>query len=461
MTVAIASFRRPRVLLLAYACSPVRGSEAGVGWHRALQASAECDTWVVCEEHEFADEIRQYLDGHGPLPGLHFIFVPMPRWQWLLARRNSALWYAVLKQWHRQVYRAARGWHAQTGFDLIHQVTFSGYREPSYLWKLGVPFLWGPVGGVQNYPWRFLPSAGLRGALKEGARNLMNSLQLRFSPRVRAAARSAARVLAATTVTQEGFRRAHGIQPEVLLETGLARVSGRARTSASRGDVLRILWSGMLLPNKALHLLIEALARLPGDVRYELRVLGEGPQRERWQHLAARTGVAQHITWLGRRPHQEALRQYDWSDVFVFSSLRDTSGNVVLEALAAGVPVICLDHQGMRDVVTERCGIKVSVIAPQSTIEELAQGIGRLARDVDLWERLSRGAIRRAEELLWSRQGERMMAIYREVLDSGATGGSLGPSCTTTDRDAVRRNPSVARSTRSCIDSPPALRFER
>jgi glycosyltransferase involved in cell wall biosynthesis len=461
MTVAIAPFRRPRVLLLAYACSPVRGSEAGVGWQRALQASAECDTWVVCEEHEFADEIRQHLDAYGPLAGLHFIFVPMPRWQWLLARNNSALWYPVLKQWHRQVYRAARQWHEQVGFDLIHQVTFSGYREPSYLWKLGVPFLWGPIGGVQNYPWRFLPSAGLRGALKEGARNLMNSLQLRFSPRVRAAARRASRVLAATTLTQEGLRRAHGIQPEVLLETGLARVSGRARTSASRGDVLRILWSGMLLPNKALHLLIEALARLPDNVRYELRVLGEGPQRERWQRLATRIGVAQHITWLGRRPHEQALRQYDWSDVFVFSSLRDTSGNVVLEALAAGVPVICLDHQGMRDVVTEKCGIKVPVIAPRSTIEELAHAIGRLARDVDLWERLSVGAIQRGEEFLWSRQGERMMAIYREVLDAGATGSSSGSSCATMVRHAVHRTPSVARSTRDCIDSPLAVGFQR
>ena len=57
---------------------------------------------------------------------------------------------------------------------------------------------------------------------------------------------------------------------------------------------------------------------------------------------------------MGWLPHQEAIAQYAWADAFVFSSLRDTTGTVVVEALAAGLPVICLDHQGVHDVVTGR-----------------------------------------------------------------------------------------------------------
>ena len=65
------------MLLLAYACSPYRGSEPGVGWNRAVQTARHYDTWVLCEEHEFAADIRRYLDANGPIDGLHFCFVPL------------------------------------------------------------------------------------------------------------------------------------------------------------------------------------------------------------------------------------------------------------------------------------------------------------------------------------------------------------------------------------------------
>src|SRR5207302_8732370 len=125
-------------------------------------------------------------------------------------------------------------------------------------------------------------------------------------------------------------------------------------------------------------------------------VLGQGPLQRPWQRLAARRGVADRIQWMGWLPHAEALRQYEWADVLAFTSLRDTSGNVVLEALAAGVPVICLDHQGVHDIVTPACGIKVPVTTPRQVIAGLGQAVMALARDPKLGERLSEGARERA-----------------------------------------------------------------
>ena len=153
--------RRPRLLIMAYACSPVRGSESAVGWNRAVQAAKHFDTWVICEEREFKPDIIRYLQEHGDIPGLNFVFVPMPRRQWSLGQVHGTLWYTMLNLWHRRAYAVARRLHEEIGFDLVHQLTFCGYREPGYLWKLDVPFVWGPVGGTQNYPWRFITRAGL------------------------------------------------------------------------------------------------------------------------------------------------------------------------------------------------------------------------------------------------------------------------------------------------------------
>jgi glycosyltransferase involved in cell wall biosynthesis/peptidoglycan/xylan/chitin deacetylase (PgdA/CDA1 family) len=412
----IAVRRRPRIVLLAASCAPERGSEPGVGWNRAVQAAREFDTWVVCTQ-EFASAIEQFIAAHGPIEGLHFAFVKSPRWErWL--GMVPGLQYPSYNLWHRRAFRVVRALHARLKFDLAHQVTFCGYREPGYLWRLGVPFIWGPVGGTQNYPWRFLKEAGWRGATYEGLRTLINWYQLLTSQRVRRAASEATTLLAANSTNQADITRFLCRVPTVLLETGVTKLGSRAH-HRDPGEPLRILWSGNLQPHKALSLLLKALARLPQHVHCEVRVLGSGPSERRWRGLAERLGVNGRIRWMGRLPHAQAMQQYSWAHALAFTSLRDTSGNVVLEALAAGVPVVCLDHQGVHDIVTDDSGIRVPVTDVQGVVDGLAEAIGRLATDVRLWQRLSAGASARAREYLWERQGERMAAIYRTALAAG------------------------------------------
>ena len=408
---------RPRLLLVAYACSPDLGSEGGVGWNRALEAAKVCDTWVLCEETEFAPSVRRYLAEHGDIPGLHFEFLPQHKIEsrlWSL----PGLGYLAYNRWQRRALAFARRLHAEIRFDLVHQITFGTYREPGYMAELGIPWVWGPFGGTQNYPWQFLGHAGLVGAVREATRNAANRLQLRLSPRIRRAARRADAVIAANSTVQHDFQQAYGIAPHLLSDVGIQAIpAARSSPVPVASGPLRILWAGHCITRKALNLLIESLGRLPADVRYELRVLGEGPARRRWQRLAQRRGVADRITWAGRLSHRQTLEAYARADVFAFTSLRDTTGCVVVEALSNGLPVVCLDHQGAHDVVTPECGVKVPVTTPRETIGRLAEALTALARDPARRERLRRGAVRRAEEYLWTRQGQSMAEVYRQVLD--------------------------------------------
>jgi glycosyltransferase involved in cell wall biosynthesis/peptidoglycan/xylan/chitin deacetylase (PgdA/CDA1 family) len=406
---------RPKVLLLAYACSPNRGSEPGLGWKWAVESAKNFDTWVISQEGEFAGEIRGYLKEHGEISGLHFTFIHKSAWAKRF-KRIGVLGYLFRNQWHRHAFRVAQRLHRQIGFDLVHQINFTGFREPGYLWKLDIPLVWGPVGGTQNYPWRFLGEADLLGTLTEGLRSVLNRLQLHFSPRVRQAALRASVFLAANSTIQRDFARVHRVEPILMLETGIHAAAASPQRADLNRRVLRILWSGDHAPHKGLPLLLKALCGLNQRVPYDLRILGSGRLRHRWQRLARNLNLAGNVTWLGRLPHHQALEQYQWADVFVFTSLRDTSGNVVLEALAAGVPVVCLDHQGVRDMVTEECGIKIPVTVPSEVIFKLSEAILNLAQDPALRQRLSVGALRRVREYEWPRQGERMAALYRKIL---------------------------------------------
>jgi glycosyltransferase involved in cell wall biosynthesis len=405
--------RRPRVLLAAYACSPIRGSEPGLGWNRALETARHCDTWVLCKDWQGGPEIRAHLATHGAVPGLTFVFVgrgPVER----ALDRVPGLTYLVYNIWQRRAYRAARELHRSIGFDLVHQVTYCGFREPGYLWKLGVPFVWGPLGGTHNFPWRFLPQAGLRGALREGVRSVLNSLQLRFSPRVRAAARRAAVVIVGSRAAEREFGAVHPRQTVLIASNGIA-----TRTSAGEpraNGPLRILWSGRIDPIKALPLLFRVLGAIASSLPFEVHVLGEGPDLGRSRRLARRLGIAERVVWRGWLTHADSMREYRSADVFVFTGLRDSMPTVVLEALASGVPVVCLDHQGVADVITSDCGIKIPVTTPREVEARLGEALVFLARNPSERARLARGAADRAASYSWQHQGNQIARVYEQVL---------------------------------------------
>lgn len=410
--------RRARVLHLAFACSPWRGSEPGVGWRRAFEAAKYSDVWVICEQHEYEHQIGSYLEETGEVDGLRFEFVPQTPLEQRLSK-IPGVYYLAYRNWHRRAIRSARKLHGQVHFDLVHQVTLCGYREPGELHTMNLPLVWGPVGGTQNYPWKALTQAGWWGGLQEAIRSTLNSLQLRFSRRVRRAARRADCLLAANTTNGRDLERMIGRPVPVMLETGSPPVAPReshSRSPAIENRPLRLLWAGNLLAFKALPLLLDAMAQLPPSCDVRLRVVGDGPEQRRWQRLAKKLEIDDRIEWVGRVRDVEMQPQYQWADLLPFTSLRDTSGNVIFEALSNGVPVIGANHQGVGDIVTPDCGLKIEVDTSARMAAGYRDAILSLYEDPHQLQRLSEGAIERAIELSWPRQGERMRDYYRQLL---------------------------------------------
>jgi glycosyltransferase involved in cell wall biosynthesis len=145
-------------------------------------------------------------------------------------------------------------------------------------------------------------------------------------------------------------------------------------------------------------------------------VLGEGPSQRRWQRLARKLGVAPRVEWVGWPVYGGQLPHYDWADVFAFTSLRDTSGTGLLEALAAGAPIIGVDHQGAADIMTEHCAIRVPVTTPVATIAGFRAAVLQLSSDGALLEQLSHGALQRAADFHWEKHWQFMRRVYQQAL---------------------------------------------
>ena len=135
-----------KILLSAYSCGPGRGSEPGVGWNWALTlAQHGYEVWVLTREEERAG-IEAVLQGLPDALRLHFAFYDLPRWAcwWKKGEKGVHLYYQL---WQFGVVKVAGELHARVHFDLVHHITFGVFRQPSYLWVLGVPFVFGPLGG--------------------------------------------------------------------------------------------------------------------------------------------------------------------------------------------------------------------------------------------------------------------------------------------------------------------------
>lgn len=181
-----------------------------------------------------------------------------------------------------------------------------------------------------------------------------------------------------------------------------------------------VLSVGRFVPIKNMALLVDALARMRQvDATVHLLLVGEGPERGALEQQAARLGVADAVTFAGYVPQEHMAPYYRAADVFALASEFDNSPNVVLEAMACGVPVIATDVGGVAEyVVVDRGGSLV----PRGDATAMARTLGQWLGDAG--RRRAASAFNRQlvlERFSWRASAERLLEVYREVLDRRRT----------------------------------------
>lgn len=395
----------------AYVCHPFRGSEPTVGWNRAVEASRFGEVHVITHDEGNRDIVLETVRKRN-LANLHFHFLDRTPLEIRLMSFPGG-YYPGYRRWQHRAYLWAQEMHERQPFDVAHQVNLCGYREPGELWRLDVPFVWGPVGGTQNTPTSFFGYGGASMALREGLRGILNDVQIRTSRRVREAALAADVVLAANSTGKRDLEAALGIEVRQLLETGVRDIGTPKRWAHRTPGPFRLLWAGEVVQRKGIRIVLDAVRQIRkcGGPDIHLIVVGDGPARD---EVSALEGV----DYRGLIPRDELLSLYLEVDALAFTSLRDTSGNVMLEGLAAGLPVVYLDHQGAADMGSEACGIPVPVTTPEDAVEGVAKGVVALATDPSLYDRLSIGAIQRATHFHWRENGDAVNAVYSSLIDA-------------------------------------------
>lgn len=139
---------------------------------------------------------------------------------------------------------------------------------------------------------------------------------------------------------------------------------------------LRVLAVGNLIPLKGFDVLIEAVARARHREQMQACIIGGGPEREALIALAASRGVSSCFTFAGALPATDMPKRISEADVFVLSSRSEGRPNVVVEALAGGLPVISTDLEGVQGMVKNGdTGWLVGVDDPDALAAALDQAV--------------------------------------------------------------------------------------
>lgn len=228
-------------------------------------------------------------------------------------------------------------------------------------------------------------------------------------------------VWATTPTVAETLRCQWGVSPgRIVIEPNLVELhtlsrGDEAEKARRAGAPLRLLVVARLAAIKGVDVAIRALAELD-QTHAVLRVLGEGQENyvQYLRSLAEQLGVSNSIEWAGKIPPERLCEEYRRADLLLVPSRYETFGVVIVEAMAAGLPVIASRVGGIPHVVQNG---KCAQLVKSDDAPALARAISDIAAKRDQIARLRQAGLRRASEFSAEAGVGRWLKMFRESTD--------------------------------------------
>jgi len=413
-----------RVLLIAEACNPEWTSVPLVGYNVAKALARREELQITLATHprnraaldrdSLSDEIEIiYPDNEYIAAGLHRIAQLLRGGKgkgWTTDTAFASLYYLFFE---KELYQLTKQRLEAGEFDVIHRVTpvTPTVGSPLAKWT-HVPMILGPLNGGLPWPPEY---PQLRNQEHEFLVPLRKIYKL--MPYYGATYRKLRACISGSRHTASEipstFRGSRYLIPENGVNPDTFTLAERWTPPESK---FRFITVGRLVPYKGVWLTLAAMKESELLKSCELIIIGDGPERERLHQMVREFDLEGSIRFLGHLEQRSLGSEMRSSQCFVFPSLREFGGGVVLEAMASGLPSIIVDYGGPRELVDSQSGILLPMQPEASMIRSLREAMERMVREPELCALLSKNALQRVrEEFTWDIKAEKFSAIYREV----------------------------------------------
>ncbi|TVZ16946.1 glycosyltransferase family 4 protein [Maribacter sp. MAR_2009_72] len=401
-----------KAIIVAYACEPNKTSEPGVGWHFSKEISNIIDTIVLtrANNQEAIENVKK--------DNRHFLYYDLPNFFLKLKKilpLGTQLYY-ILWQWGAYFFLKKYIKRNKCKIDIIHHLNFgiSWIAPPAFL--INKPFIWGPIGGGDFVPLSFLRNMNFKSMIQEIIYFLINQIS-KFSIFSYLTRNKAEAIIFRTESGVDSIFNNKKEKLSIVSETASSdRIEMKPKIPSNILHVVCVgrmnYWKGFYYAVKGFHYYINQ------GGKGKLELFGEGPEKSKIIKYIKVNNLEQFITVRGFVDNKVIKRKMEIANVLLHPSFRDGGSWAIMEAMSYGLPVICLNTSGPKDMVTEKCGILIDITSNEKVAIDIAKALKILATNEVMYSNFSKNAILRINsEYNWDKRREQIENIYASVLN--------------------------------------------
>lgn len=406
------------ILVTAYAVNPYKGSEDAMGWNFVLQIARYNHVIAITRKNNAA-HIEQYFAENPALDEtkkhIQFLYFDWPKWMifWkkgpVLSLIYYYFWQLTLAIWLK---------YKKLNFDIAHNLNFHNDWTPTFLWMLGKPMVWGPVGHHPKIPKQFLlPQFGLKEYIKDRFLWILKNIFWNLDPFLYIAKKKAAMIycMSHEAVAKMRLTKNYVIHPSVACEA--------AENISLSKEKFRILSVGRLVPLKGFDVTIRSFAHFyhllstQQQDTVQLTLVGSGPLKQYLKKLIQELQIENATNIIEWLPRNQLPELYASSSVFLFPS-HEGAGMVVPEAMSYGLPVVCMNNCGPGELVHSESLLKVDYSSYENTVANIATKLSMLFTNTTQRKQEELLALQRYNTLFrWNVRGDLLQEIYTNILN--------------------------------------------
>lgn len=407
-----------RILVTAYAVNPYKGSEDGTGWNICLNL-AETDHVTVITRQNNRSEIERFYQENANLEclkNLEFIYHDLPGWLIFWKKRLGDVGYQIyFYLWQLTVPFFIK--RSGKEFDLAHALNFHSDSHPQFLWILGKPVFWGPIGHHPVVPKEYMKDYGWKARFKDRFNNTVKFLMRTFDPFFYISKWSARKIF----VINSKINNAVKANPNKII-TLPAVANNQVESYKHVSRYFEIISVGRFTYMKGFDVVIRSFAKfmkeLPSEERkwIKLKLIGKGEEEEKLKTIIKQEKIAAYVEVINWVPRSEMEMIYKSASVFAFGS-HEGAGMVVPEALSYGVPVICFDNSGPGELCNDNCAIRLNVGSYEESTKAFSQALHTLYQNEDEREKMSKNAVEYSRKYFsWRYKSSVIKNVHDEVI---------------------------------------------
>lgn len=403
------------ILASCYAINPYKGSEDGMGWNFVYQIAKHNKVIAITRENN-KPAIEKYLtenqdDVHKNICILYF---DLPYWMrfWKKGGRGAMLYYLL---WQYGIIAFVK--KQKLSFDIVHNVNFHNDWSPSFLWKLGKPMVWGPVGHHPLIPKQYLRMYSKKYYWADRATCIIKNMFWKLSYSLQKTTAQSSHIWCMNSSVPSVLKVKEG---KYSLYPSVATTDYYTEKTTEKNQ-FTVISVGRFVPLKGFDLtimsfiqFIESLSEAEKE-KCKLILVGTGPEKKLYQKLISEHNASKYIEIIEWIDRIELMKKYEESSAFLFPS-HEGAGMVVPEALSFGLPVICLDNEGPGEFINSQSGFAIPKLNYDNTVNELKNALLKLFHNKTLRSKMSEEARKLyLEKFTWESRGNKLKEIYNQL----------------------------------------------